>query len=89
MKVSGKETPLALFTIFAPSIKKEISECFKSALKVFTERNWTEAENLFQAISKESKELKTTSLLYLDFIAMYRSMPPSGEWQGEIAFESK
>ncbi len=85
VRVKGKHEPVAIFEPVGPTgvidgERRELLQTYDAALRAYRRKNWDEAAKLFENLTERDAALLYN--VYLDRIRMFRSEPPSGDWDG-------
>lgn len=85
VRVKGKHEPVAIFEPIGPTgvvdgERRELLQTYDAALRAYRRKNWDEAAKLFENLTERDAALLYN--VYLDRIRMFRSEPPSGDWDG-------
>ena len=92
VRVKGKEHPVAIFTPVGMRDHlekgvKHMAARHKTALALYREQRWDDAEKEFFALYQEHK--KHYHQVYLDRINHFRREPPPAQWDGVFTYTTK
>jgi adenylate cyclase len=92
VRVKGKTEPVAIFEPIGPGADIDSATAarlaeYNAALAAYRNRQWDVAAAAFENLKQRTDELLYT--VYLDRIERFRTKPPSGDWDGVFAHQSK
>jgi adenylate cyclase len=92
VRVKGKEHPVAIFTPVGmrDALEKGVKHMAarpKTALALYREQRWDDAEKEFFSLYQEHK--KHYHQVYLDRINHFRREPPPAQWDGVFTYTTK
>jgi len=92
VRVKGKNEPVAIFEPLGPlaelsdEARTKLSK-YSTALEAYRRQQWDLAAEAFENLRHGTDELLYN--VYLDRIERFRKKPPSGDWDGVFAHQSK
>jgi adenylate cyclase len=93
VQVKGKNEPITIFepicenALITPELEEKISQ-FEQALQHYYQQNWSTALTLLEALCATYPSQMLYSI-YLDRIKHYMTSPPSKDWDGVYAHQTK
>lgn len=93
VRVKGKTEPVAIYqplddAVSADNEQQALLARYHAALALYRQREWNQAEILFQQLADEQHGSKIHSL-YLTRINTYKEDPPAADWNGVAVFTEK
>jgi adenylate cyclase len=93
VKVVGKNEPIRLYELLdiaetASLDDKNRAELFNKGLDIFEKRDWTAAENIFEALLNQTPDDGLVKL-YQGRCAQYRLKSPPSNWDGVYTLDQK
>ncbi|MEO5352548.1 MAG: adenylate/guanylate cyclase domain-containing response regulator [Magnetococcus sp. XQGC-1] len=93
VSVKGRAAPVTIYEIYqdlegeAMQRQQHLTEIFSSALALYRQRRWEQANKLFQECVKSGNDV--ASALFIKRCEHYNQSPPPDNWEGAFTMESK